>query len=192
LANPPDDLRAADFDRGSEADFEQRFLDYAYATKEQITAVSVAHALRLPIALCSARLEELAAADAIHREVDDRGAVYYQLPGTGPTAALATVQQQALDARAAPRGTLVGSNYPPPTEAVALTGLALNLCVPGVGSLVAGRTALGLMQLSLLIVGIPLCFVLIGLPVVLAAWVWGLVSGITALREAQQAAGRDS
>src|SRR5437868_5127825 len=54
-----------------EAEFERRFLDFAYETDERLTPISVAHALKLPIAFCDLRLEMLAAGDTIRREVDD-------------------------------------------------------------------------------------------------------------------------
>ena len=177
-----------DFNRGDVTDdFERRFLDYAYATHERITSVSVAHALKLPIAMCNDRLETLAASDLIHRDVDDRGAVYYFLPGRADHGeALVPSAKGTLATR--PRGgDLLGRSSPTPTEAVALTGLVLNAVVPGVGSIIAGRPVLGLMQLGLLAVSLPLCFLLIGFPVLAVAWVWAVASGYAALRDAQKA-----
>jgi TM2 domain-containing membrane protein YozV len=174
-----------DFDRAvSTDDFERRFLDYAFASKERITAVAVAHALKLPIALCTDRLESLAAADSIHREVDDRGAVYYLLPGREVALAPSSAPGNALAPRAS-RGDLLGRSSPTPTEAVALTGLVVNACVPGVGSILAGRPKLGLMQLGLFVAGLPLCLVLIGFPMIVVAWFWAVASGYATLRDAQ-------
>ena len=178
-----------DFNRGDVTDdFERRFLDYAYATRERITSVSVAHALKLPIAMCNDRLEALAASDLIHRDVDDRGAVYYFLPGQpGHGEALVPAGGQGALAKRPRGGDLLGRSAPPPTEAVALTGLVLNAVVPGVGSIIAGRPVLGLMQLGLLAISLPLCFLLIGFPVLAVAWGWAVASGYAALRDAQKA-----
>jgi hypothetical protein len=92
LNRPPDVAAgpasaAPDFDRGasvrpmSDVEFEARFLDFAYETTETLTAISVAHALKAPIAFCDERLERMAASDQIQRLVDDEGNVYFELPG---------------------------------------------------------------------------------------------------------------
>jgi hypothetical protein len=178
-----------DFNRGDVTDdFERRFLDYAYATHERITSVSVAHALKLPIAMCNDRLESLAASDLIHRDVDDRGAVYYFLPGRADHGeALVPTAKGAL-AKRARGGDLLGRSSPAPSESVALTGLVINAVVlPGVGSIIAGRPVLGLMQLGLFIASVPLCFLFVGFPLLAVAWVWAVASGYAALRDAQKA-----
>ena len=82
LSKVPD----ADFNRGvaakeSPADFEQRFLDYAYHTSQRIDALSVAHNCKVPIAEADERLEDMAAREILIREVDDEGQVYFRLPG---------------------------------------------------------------------------------------------------------------
>lgn len=60
----------------------------------------------------------------------------------------------------------------------AVVALILNLVFPGVGTLVLGQTNIGIIQLVLLIVSIPLDFVLIGIPLGFAMWVWALVVSI--------------
>jgi TM2 domain-containing membrane protein YozV len=64
--------------------------------------------------------------------------------------------------------------------------MVLNVFIPGSGSLVAGRVAIGVVQLILWVIGIPLSFVLIGLPMVLTAWIWSLVTGIQILEESKR------
>jgi TM2 domain-containing membrane protein YozV len=60
----------------------------------------------------------------------------------------------------------------------AVLGLILNLIIPGVGSLVIGQTQAGIIQLVLLILSVPLSFVLIGIPLAIAVWVWALVVSV--------------
>jgi TM2 domain-containing membrane protein YozV len=77
----------------------------------------------------------------------------------------------------------------PPTEAQAVVGLVLNLCIPGAGSLVAGKPGPGVAQLAMLIAGLPLCFVIVGFPIVFAAWLWALMTGVQAMQEAKGLSG---
>ncbi|MFO0704633.1 MAG: hypothetical protein U0517_01480 [Candidatus Andersenbacteria bacterium] len=68
----------------------------------------------------------------------------------------------------------------------AILALILNILVlPGIGTLVAGRTTEGVLQLTLFLVSIPLCLILIGFPLMLAMWIWSLVTGIDILNKAQ-------
>lgn len=62
----------------------------------------------------------------------------------------------------------------------AALGLILNFFIPGVGSLTVGATAAGVIQLLMFLVSIPMDFLLIGIPLGLAAWIWGIVTGIQA------------
>jgi TM2 domain-containing membrane protein YozV len=180
-------LPVADFDRGAAAkaapspvltdvEFEQRFLEYAYQTMEPITAISVAYALKVPIAFADDRLEALAAADVLRRDVDDEGTTTFALPGR-PRALTHSRPGHAISPR---------TPSEPPSEAAATAGLVLNLCFPGLGSIVAGKPRAGVAQLALLLVGIPLMFVYIGFPMIFGAWVWGLVTSGNALQEARQ------
>jgi TM2 domain-containing membrane protein YozV len=187
---------APDFDRGgarpvaprpgapeklSAVEFERQFLDFAFSTTLRINALSVAHALKIPIAEASDHLEELAAGDVILREVDDEGTVYFLLPGR-PRAAGALVPLPAAELQPYPPAP------PPPSEATALTGLVVNaVLLPGLGSLISGKVAPGVVQLVMFMIGLPLCFALVGLPIVATAWIWGLITGFTALAEAKQA-----
>lgn len=87
-----------------------------------------------------------------------------------------------------------------PSQAIAIVALLLNiLIIPGLGSIVGGKTKAGIIQLCLLLgggvfvfVGIPLSLILIGLPLmavggimVLASWIWGIVTGIQLIRECE-------
>jgi TM2 domain-containing membrane protein YozV len=187
----------------TEHEFERRFLDFAYETDERLTAISVAHALKLPIAFCDQRLELLAAGDTIRREVDDEGNVYFELPGArrrsaaspapvplgGPPAIMVHSSSAVLQASDGGVRAITPAGGPAPTEAQAVVGLVLNLCIPGAGSLVAGKPGPGIAQLAMLIAGLPLCFVFVGFPIVFASWLWALMTGVQAMQEAKGLSG---
>jgi hypothetical protein len=181
-AAPAATAPAATATTATAGDFEQRFLEFAYKTTTIINAASVAYALKIPIAEADDKLEDLAARDVLVREVDDEGSVYFRLPGR------AAPRGGAL-ARVSEPGPLVPS---PVSESTALVGLLLNLPMPGVGSLVAGKTREGVMQLVMGGVGLTLCVIIvgifIGLPLMAAAWIWALMTGIKAVNEAKAAA----
>ena len=161
-------------------DFEVRFLEFAYQSTTTLNVPSVAHALRMPMAEVSERLEELAARDVIGRDVDDEGNVFFTIPGR-PTAR--PPAHPALTTTSAP-GAM--QHVSAPAEGTAVAALVLNILVPGVGSLVAGRTSIGVAQLVMWVVAFPLCIVLVGFPLLLAAWIWSLVSGIQILEESKR------
>jgi TM2 domain-containing membrane protein YozV len=74
-----------------------------------------------------------------------------------------------------------------PSQGIAIAALLLNILVlPGLGSLIGGRTTEGIIQLILFIIGIPLCFILIGIPLISAMWIWALVTGIQIIKEAEE------
>jgi TM2 domain-containing membrane protein YozV len=147
-----------------------------------MNAAAVAYALKISIADADERLEDLAARDVLLREVDDEGIVFFRLPGRGrPSRALAPYRSA---------GPLASA--PSLSESTALVGLLLNLPLPGVGSLVAGKTREGMLQLIMVGVALPLCLVLIGVPLLVGAWFWALMTGIRALNEAKEAASAES
>lgn len=74
-----------------------------------------------------------------------------------------------------------------PTQNFAIGMLLLNIFIlPGLGSLMAGKTKDGVWQVILVVVSIPLFFIyLIGLPVFLGAWIWGIATGMKVIKEAK-------
>lgn len=67
---------------------------------------------------------------------------------------------------------------------LAIVSLILNvLILPGLGTLVAGKMKIGAWQLVLAVVGIILSFYIIGIPILIAAWIWGLITGIQLIQE---------
>jgi len=70
---------------------------------------------------------------------------------------------------------------------IAIVGLILNIVIlPGLGTLIGGgekyRTS-GIWQLVLTIIGIPLIYLFIGAPLILAMWIWALITGIHMVQE---------
>lgn len=61
--------------------------------------------------------------------------------------------------------------------------IIVNFFFPGIGSLIIGKTGAGVTQLILYVVGVFFTFTIIGaiigIPMVLAAWIWGLVTAAT-------------
>ena len=61
-----------------------------------------------------------------------------------------------------------------------VVALIANLLIPGVGTLIVGKTGSGVIQLLLLTIGWILTFTVIGaivgVPLIIGVWIWGLVS----------------
>jgi len=72
-----------------------------------------------------------------------------------------------------------------PTQAVAIAALILNLVLPGLGTIVGGRTGEGITQLVLALVSVPLMVVIIGFPLMIGIWIWALVSSIQLIKAAE-------
>jgi TM2 domain-containing membrane protein YozV len=150
-------------------DFEMRFLELAHKSTAPLTIASVAYQLKLPTTQVEARLEELAARDIIVRDVDDEGNLIFRLPGKGGALASAGGAKAPISA-----GASAGS----------LNGLLVNFVLPGVGSLMVGKPIEGIAQIALVVVGIGLLVTLhfIGIPLIVAGWIWGVVTGFRNLK----------
>jgi TM2 domain-containing membrane protein YozV len=69
---------------------------------------------------------------------------------------------------------------------MAIIALLLNvLILPGLGSLIGGKTKVGIWQLIIAIIGIILSIIIIGIPILIAAWIWGIVTGVQMIQEAR-------
>lgn len=55
--------------------------------------------------------------------------------------------------------------------------LIASFFIPGLGSMINGRVGIGIGILCLYVVGFILSFFLIGVPIALGAWIWGMVDG---------------
>lgn len=75
-------------------------------------------------------------------------------------------------------------------KTMAIVGLILNILVlPGLGTIIGAienkpYMNQGIIQLVLFLIGIPLTFVIIGIPLMIAMWIWALVSSIKMVTEA--------
>ena len=73
-------------------------------------------------------------------------------------------------------------------KTMAIVGLILNILIlPGLGTLIGGgKTSTGVIQILMVVVSIILDItiigLIIGLPLGLAAWIWGIFSGIKLLQ----------
>jgi TM2 domain-containing membrane protein YozV len=56
-------------------------------------------------------------------------------------------------------------------------GLILSFFIPGLGSMVNGNVGIGVTILLLYILGVILSIFLIGIPIAVGVWIWGLVDG---------------
>jgi hypothetical protein len=74
--------------------------------------------------------------------------------------------------------------HPLPSQGLAVAALILNILIwPGLGSLIAGEQV-GWAQGFLFLLGVILAFVLIGIPIMIAVWVWGIVTGVQLVQRA--------
>jgi TM2 domain-containing membrane protein YozV len=78
------------------------------------------------------------------------------------------------------------------TRPLAVVAFLLNVLVfllPGIGSLIGGKTRQGVWQIILagigMILTLSLELQLLSLPLVLIAWIWGIVTGVEMLRESE-------
>lgn len=66
---------------------------------------------------------------------------------------------------------------------VKTVAIILNFIMPGVGSMVIGKVGQGITQLVLYVIGLLFSFTLIGMiigiPLMLAAWIWAIVTAAT-------------
>jgi TM2 domain-containing membrane protein YozV len=68
---------------------------------------------------------------------------------------------------------------------LAIVALILNiLIIPGLGSIIGGKTKAGIWQLIIAVIGAFLSLIIIGIPILIAAWIWGILTGIKLIQEA--------
>ena len=60
--------------------------------------------------------------------------------------------------------------------------LLVSFFIPGVGSMINGDTGTGIAILVLYVLGLVLAFFLIGIPLLLGAWIWGLIDAYQGAR----------
>jgi TM2 domain-containing membrane protein YozV len=67
--------------------------------------------------------------------------------------------------------------------------LIASFFIPGLGSMINSRVGIGILILCLYVFGLILSFFLIGIPIALGAWIWGLVDGYQAAQAWNRAHG---
>lgn len=55
------------------------------------------------------------------------------------------------------------------------SALVISFLLPGVGSMYAGGTPVGVVILITWIIGLALTILIIGIPIVVGAWIWGMI-----------------
>ena len=65
-------------------------------------------------------------------------------------------------------------------------GVVLSFFIPGLGTMVNGNVGRGVLILALYVVGWVLSFLLIGIPLLIGVWIWGLVDGYTSAQRWNQ------
>lgn len=98
----------------------------------------------------------------------------------GASVALVKAPSSALQAPGAGPGTGISA----PVSQTGVNHLAMNVFVPGLGSLVRGKRGLGAAQLALALLGIPVMFKVffLGLAMFVGAYVWSIVTGVGFLK----------
>ena len=90
-------------------------------------------------------------------------------------------------------GSLQPQPQYPVTQVVApkngAIGLLLSFFIPGLGSIVNGNVNIGVIILVTAVVGWILSFFLIGIPIALGAWIWGMIDGYQSAGKWNQAHG---
>ncbi|PIN92877.1 hypothetical protein COU54_05130 [Candidatus Pacearchaeota archaeon CG10_big_fil_rev_8_21_14_0_10_31_24] len=69
------------------------------------------------------------------------------------------------------------------TSGLAVAALIINLFIPGLGTLIAGRIKSGAWQIVLLVISAPLSFIYIGFITYLIVWIWALITSIQLIKE---------
>ena len=77
-----------------------------------------------------------------------------------------------------------------PSQGIAILSLILNILIlPGLGSLIGGRIGSGIVQLIFSLIGLVLTLTLIGaiigIPLMIAMWIWALITGIQLIKETE-------
>lgn len=193
--------------------FEREFLRLAFTTDIELSPAALAFVTGASVAETTEHMNALVSAGVLELASDDEGRLAYAMPSrpSEPLSlddpALVGLQDVSVELllprmsdgvvpeppHSVPQAMIVRRlkplawEQPPATQGQAVAALCLNAMVcPGVGSLVGGRTSTGMAQLALFLLGLPLAFVAVGVPLMLAAWVWGIATGAQLMTEARE------
>jgi len=71
-----------------------------------------------------------------------------------------------------------------PDKTLAIIGLIVNIfIIPGLGSIIGGRTKTGIWQIVLTVISIPLMLIIIGFLLAFVVWIWGIVTGVQMIQQ---------
>jgi hypothetical protein len=183
--------------------FEREFLRLAFTTSIDLSPSALAFVTGVSVREAEKHMQEMVSQGVLELASDDEGHLRYRMPDRpgqpmalddpaliGPRLSLGSPPSLVAGG---PAQAIVMRGFPPMAweprrvgsgQAVASMFLNAMVC-PGVGSLVGGKTGTGLAQLSLFLVGLPLAVITVGLPLMLAAWVWGIATGAQLIAEAR-------
>lgn len=190
--------------------FEREFLRLAFTTDIELSPSALAFITGIPVREATEHMNALVSAGVLELSSDEEGRISYEMPDRPDEPmsiddpALVGLQDVSVELLAPGRLGANGELAPPPQAMVvrrlrplawdpppvssgqAVASMFLNALVcPGIGSLVGGRTGAGMAQLSLFLLGLPLAFIAVGVPLMLAAWVWGIATGAQLISEAR-------
>jgi len=73
---------------------------------------------------------------------------------------------------------------PSSQRGLAIAGLIINILIlPGLGTVIGGDVKIGIIQMIISIAAIPLIFIIIGWPIMLAVKVWSIVSSVQQIKK---------
>lgn len=194
--------------------FEKEFLRLAFTTSIELTPSALAFVTNIPVREAEVHMHALVSQGVLELTSDDDGRLSFEMPDRPRepmriddpaligsrrvvTHLVEGVARGPMEigvaAEPAPARAMIVRSLPPVmwgpkpvSSGQAVASMFLNAMVcPGVGSLVGGKTGTGLAQLALFLVGLPLAVITIGLPLMLAAWVWGIATGAQLIAEAR-------
>lgn len=169
--------------------FEREFLRLAFTTSIDLSPSALAFVTGISVVEAERHMHLLVSQGVLELGSNDDGHLRYSMPDRPATP---MTFEPFVAASVGPPAILVRALHPPvwaerrigSGQAVASMFLNAMVC-PGVGSLVGGKTGVGLAQLCLFLLGLPLAVLSIGLPLMLAAWVWGIATGAQLIAEAR-------
>jgi len=109
----------------------------------------------------------------------------YEYPGEVADGQSQPSQGQAMEQYAVQPRPEPSAHYAPAAQAAQMTvvpknpgiGLLVSFFIPGLGSMMNGKVGRGVTILLVYIVGVFLSLVIIGIPIAIGAWIWGMVDG---------------
>jgi hypothetical protein len=171
--------------------FERSFLRLAFATSVDLSPASAAFLIGVPVREAERHMQTLVNHGVLELDSDEEGRLKYRMPDR-PARPLDLAELGLVGASLPPSAStalvpaveVLPAQQQTVSPGTAALGLFLNAMVcPGVGSLIGGRTAAGVAQLSLFLIGLPLAVLHVGLPLIMVAWVWGIATGATMISE---------